>query len=157
MNTSDGTPKTNEPEQPLPTPPGDQAVDPADPSYSFRSTDVSALFEGSPGRMLRLPGIKGFPVRGELPTDVTDPRVLEQTLQKVCDCYVQTFDLTNPVDTQLYGRIMSAAATYSWVKVVRKEWQVDETQKVAVVEWYETFYQQPTIGRFDGALNKATK
>ena len=115
----------------------------------FSAPSDSVVIDEHPPKLVYLPGFEGTPVRGA-PQGVLAPEELS-TYRLHWDVHFRIFDMLNPEDVAAYERLMTAAASKSWVQVFKeivpddvghgKGWKLG-------IKWGERFLEPQETGVF---------
>ena len=120
------------------------------PRFAFSPPSESAAIGEKTPDLLYLPGHQGVPVRGA-PSRILAPEEL-QRFQLSIDVHFRIFDLQNPDQLRQYETLMTAAASFPWVRVYEEVKPADigagSTNWKVGVKWGETYLQPPVTGVF---------
>ena len=115
----------------------------------FSAPSKSVAAQEKPPPLVYLPGFEGTPVRGS-PQRILAPEEL-RTYKQHWDVHLRIFDLTVPDQTEAYERLMTAAASNSWVTVFKEIMpeNIDDKGNCKIgVKWGERFLQPQDSGVF---------
>lgn len=122
------------------------------PAPSTLRSPGKSCIEESEDRLEFHPGHDSIPVRVPAGMEVfaDDPK----RFQTVQDGHVRVFDLADETDRKLYEKLISTAASYSYVTIAYKAHMAvqpncppENTMKV-LVEWYEKYKQPRKTGTY---------